>query len=168
MVIRPLQPADDRSRFHSGQPDLDRFFQRYAGQNQFRHHVGVTYVAVADAGIAGFVTVAAAHVTGTSLPRKAAVAQVPVLRLARLAVATAAQGKGVGVALVRFVLELAHGMAAQVGCTGVVVDAKADAVGFYDRLGFVPLAASEGDLADRPRTQPMWLALGAIPRPDSR
>ena len=41
--VRLLRQEDDRSRFRSGQPDLDRFFARYAGQNQFRHHIGSTY-----------------------------------------------------------------------------------------------------------------------------
>ena len=56
--VRLLRPTDDRSRFRSGNADLDRFFARYAGQNQFRHHVGVTYVAVRDDDILGFATVA--------------------------------------------------------------------------------------------------------------
>lgn len=38
--VRLLRQEDDRSQFRSGQPDLDRFFARYAGQNQFRHHIG--------------------------------------------------------------------------------------------------------------------------------
>ncbi len=42
MEIRPLREADDRTTFHSGEPDLDRFFVKYAGQNQFRHHIGTT------------------------------------------------------------------------------------------------------------------------------
>jgi len=41
MQIRALSESDDRSRFRSGDPDLDRFLQRFAGQNQFRHYVGV-------------------------------------------------------------------------------------------------------------------------------
>jgi hypothetical protein len=48
MEIRALREGDDRSGFRSGDPDLDRFFLRFAGQNQFRHHVGVTHVAVED------------------------------------------------------------------------------------------------------------------------
>ena len=44
--IRPLQAADDRQVFRSGDPALDLYFHRYAGQNQFRHHIGVSYVAV--------------------------------------------------------------------------------------------------------------------------
>ena len=42
--VRRLEPRDDRTGFRSGNIDLDRFFQRYAGQNQFRHHIGTTYV----------------------------------------------------------------------------------------------------------------------------
>lgn len=44
--VRRLEPHDDRTRFRSGNVELDRFFLRYAGQNQFRHHIGTTYVAV--------------------------------------------------------------------------------------------------------------------------
>ena len=45
--IRALARDDDRSDFSCGQPDLDRFFEHYAGQNQFKLHLAVTYVAVA-------------------------------------------------------------------------------------------------------------------------
>ena len=47
MEIRALRPTDDRSSFQSGDEALDRFFHQYAGQNQFRHHLGITYVAAA-------------------------------------------------------------------------------------------------------------------------
>ena len=60
--VRLLRSSDDRSRFHSGQVDLDRFFIRYAGQNQFRHHIGATYAAVDEHEVVvGFVTVSASH-----------------------------------------------------------------------------------------------------------
>ena len=57
--IRPLRTDDDRSTFSCGQPDLDHFFQHYAGQNQFKLHLTVTYVATVDNQILGFATVAA-------------------------------------------------------------------------------------------------------------
>ena len=44
--VRRLEAGDERSGFRSGDADLDRFFHRYAGQNQFRHHIGTTWVAV--------------------------------------------------------------------------------------------------------------------------
>ncbi len=62
MEIRALAEGDDRSQFHSGDPDLDRFFHQFAGQNQFRHYVGVSYVAVEGRSILGFATVAPGHV----------------------------------------------------------------------------------------------------------
>ena len=166
-MIRALAFGDNRSRFRSGQPDLNRFFQRYAGQNQFRHHVGVTYVAEEAGAILGFVTVAAGHIDGDALPGASDLPRypLPVLRLARLAVADTAQGTGVGAALVRFVFSLAYDTAGTVGCVGIVVDAKQDAMPFYARLGFVPLSATAGELEDRPKAMPMFIALGAVARP---
>jgi hypothetical protein len=35
ITVRLLEASDDRSGFSSGNLDLDRFFQRFAGQNQF-------------------------------------------------------------------------------------------------------------------------------------
>ena len=62
LEIGRLAPTDDRSTFRSGNADLDRFFARYAGQDQFRHHIGTTYVAVDDAGvIMGYATVSASE-----------------------------------------------------------------------------------------------------------
>ena len=55
--VRRLEVSDDRSRFSSGNIELDRFFQRFAGQNQFRHYIGTTYIADAGGKIAGFATV---------------------------------------------------------------------------------------------------------------
>jgi len=49
---------------------------------------------------------------------------VPVLGLARLAVDKSAQSMGLGGQLLRFVLKLASKLADEVGCAGVVVDAK--------------------------------------------
>ncbi len=44
--IRELERSDPRSEFDCGDEILNHFFRNYAGQNQFRHHIGVTYVAV--------------------------------------------------------------------------------------------------------------------------
>lgn len=171
LVVRPLEPSDDRAAFRSGNIDLDRFFQRYAGQNQFRHHIGTTWVAVFEGTIRGFATVSAAHLEVGELPddlrRKLPAYPLPVLRLARLAVAEEAKGQGVGRVLLRAVFTLAWRMADEFGCVGVVVDAKAEAVGFYERLGFRALVHGKGGLGDRPEPTAMFLELGAIPRPET-
>ena len=167
LEVRKLAPADDRSRFRSGNADLDRFFARYAGQNQFRHHIGTTYVAVDAAGeIAGYVTVSASELSPGSVSaasRKRPRYPVPILRLARLAVAENAQGKGAGRLLVRATLVLAQRMAEEVGCIGVVVDAKPEAVAFYAKLGFMPLELVGGELGDRPLRQTLFLELAQVP-----
>jgi GNAT superfamily N-acetyltransferase len=170
LIVRRLEPSDDRAGFRSGDIDLDRFFQRYAGQNQFRHHIGTTWVAVCAGRILGFATVSAAQLDVGHLPdalrRKLPAYPLPVLRLARLAVTEEAKGQGVGRALLRAVFTLAWRMADELGCVGVVVDAKRDAVGFYERLGFAALRHSKGALGDRPEPTAMFLELGAIPRSD--
>lgn len=167
LEIRRLRPTDDRSTFQSGNIELDRFFHRFAGQNQFRHHIGTTYVSIENGAIVGFATVSAAELVVAALPasmrKRLPQYPLPVLRLARLAVDERAQGRGIGSALLKAVFTLAHRMASDFGCIGVVVDAKPDAVAFYTRLGFVPLIARAGHLGDRPEPLPMFLEIGAIP-----
>jgi GNAT superfamily N-acetyltransferase len=164
--IRPLRETDDRTTFRSGDPDLDGFFARYAGQNQFRHHTGTTYVAVEADRILGYATIAAGNIEGDALPAKGRRAlpryPLPVLRLARLAVASTARSRGVGSAVLRHVFLLALRMAGEYGCVGIVVDAKPDAAEFYARVGFSPLEIGEGALESRPRPTPMFLPLDLI------
>jgi GNAT superfamily N-acetyltransferase len=124
--FRVLRQSDDRSAFQSGYQALDRFFHRYAGQNE--------------------------------LPRY----PIPVLGLARLAVDKSAQSMGLGAQLLRFVLKLALNLAGDVGCAGVVVDAKPGAVDFYAKYGFVPFELLEGQSEARPQPTAMWLPLQAI------
>lgn len=164
--IRPLGRDDDRGGFSSGQADLDRFFQHYAAQKQFKLHLAVTYVALAEGHIVGFATVAASSIERTSFPsarrrRRLPAYPLPVLRLARLGVDTRARGLGIGKALLRYVLELAVDQRDRLGCVGVVTDAKPEAVGFYESLGFVEVeGVREGLLHGEPL--PMFLAIGTI------
>ena len=166
MEIRALSEGDDRSQFRSGDPELDRFFHKFAGQNQFKHYVGTTYVAVDGRQILGFATVAPGHVEIEGMPasmrRKLPRYPLPVLRLARLAVDASARGQGLGSQILRFVLGLGVRMANDYGCVGVVVDAKPDAVEFYTRYGFVPLEAIEGQADARPQPTAMFLSMRAI------
>ena len=164
--IRPLGRDDDRSDFSCGQADLDRFFEHYAGQNQFKLHLAVTYVAVVVGRIVGFATVAASSLERESLPSARLRRRLPayllsVLRLGRLGVDKRAQGLGIGKALLRHVLGLALEQRDRLGCLGVVTDAKPDAVSFHETLGFVPLEiVREGLLVGEPL--PMFLGIETI------
>jgi len=169
IAVRSLRESDDRSRFRSGHIDLDLFFLRYAGQNQFKLHIGTTYVAVDDRGaIAGFATVASCSIEVVHVPKKLARRlpsyPIPALRLARMAVAEGQQRAGIGSLLMKAVFVLAHGQARRAGCAFVVVDAKPGAETYYQRWGFEALPTEAGELAAKPTPRAMFLELGAIPK----
>jgi GNAT superfamily N-acetyltransferase len=72
------------------------------------------------------------------------------------------QGHGIGRLLLRAMLELALEMRDRVGCIGVVVDAKPDAVAFYSALTFKSIELVSGALGDRPEPVAMFLPNGQI------
>ena len=164
--LRKLRPNDDRSTFQPGDEALDRFFREYAGQNQFRRHLGATYVALDGGRVLGFATIAPGQIEVEAMPpamRKGLpLYPIPILRLARLAVDRSSQSRGLGEQLLCLVCALASKMAGEYGCAGVVVDAKSEAVGFYARCGFVPFEAIEGQAGARPRPATMFLPMRAI------
>lgn len=164
--IRVLRVDDRRDGFRCGDVELDRFFQKFAGQNQFRLHIGTTYVAVEATTIVGFVTLSVTSLTIADLPKSVRKRlpkyPLPALRLARLAVAESAQGRGIGKQLLKATFEIAHEMAVRTGCVAVVVDAKPEAVEFYAKYGFESFEVLAGSLGDRPAPQPMILPLGSI------
>jgi len=97
-------------------------------------------VAVLGREIIGYSVSAPGQVEATELPaqvaRRLPKYPLPVLRLARLAVALAHQGHGIGRLLLRNVLREAVALRDRHGCVGVVVDAKSEAVGYYAAFGF--------------------------------
>jgi GNAT superfamily N-acetyltransferase len=166
MEIRALRPSDDRSAFCSGDEALDRFFRRFAGQNQFRHYIGVTYVVVEDERVLAFATVAPGHLdcdeaSALTQTRKLRY-PLPILRLARLAVDQSARSQGLGTQLLRFACGLAAKMADDYGCAGIAVDAKPGAENYYARYGFVACEVLEGGSDARPQPTMMFLAMRAI------
>ncbi|MEM7449197.1 MAG: GNAT family N-acetyltransferase [Myxococcota bacterium] len=166
--IRPLAKTDARDDFSCGHADLDRFFEHYSGQNQFKLHLAVTYVAVICQRIVGFATVAASSIERTNVPsarlrKRLPSYPLPVLRFARLGVEQRVQGQGIGKALLRHVLVLAVEQRDRMGCVGVITDAKTESVNFYERLGFVSVeGVREGLLHGEPL--PMFLAIDTIAR----
>lgn len=138
--IERLAAHHQRGGFDCGEPVLNDFLQRQAGQLE-RRGFGKTYVALAEDGLAvlGFVTVSAGQMKTQQLsqalkrPRHPA----PVVRIGRLGVDQAQQGRGLGQQLMSFALQVALEFSQQVGIYAVVVNAKdLKAKAFYTALGF--------------------------------
>ena len=146
--LRPVEPLDPKRHktdgFGCGKPNLDRWLLAYAGQSQ-RRDVARTFV-VTDEGsrVVGYYTIVAAEVAhaAASASVRAGVSRhfpIPVCLIARLAVDTSWQGRGLGRDLLRDAIRRALAASEQIGIRAVVVDAiDREAAGFYARLGFEP------------------------------
>ena len=164
--IRALQKDDDTASFFCGVEELDLFFHKYAKQNQYRHYIGTTYVALLEGVIVGFVSVSVgeirAEVLHEALRKRLPRYPLPILRLTRLAVDRRFRGHGIGRALLRFVLRLSLEQKSRSGCWGVVVDAKEGSEGFYAAYGFEPIEIESGALDVRPYPVTMVLPVRQI------
>ncbi|MBA4370844.1 MAG: N-acetyltransferase [Coriobacteriaceae bacterium] len=162
MELRRIGAGDAVAGFASGDDDLDRYLKRFAWFNQCRRF-SVTYVAVDEGVIAGYLTVAAAQVERDDLPESLTADKpaypLPALRVARLAVDRRYRGRGLGRELMRAAFVRASELSELAGCVGVLVDAVPHATGFYEKLGFLTLATLEGRSPVRPRPVPMFLTL---------
>jgi GNAT superfamily N-acetyltransferase len=140
--IEKLARAHAVEHFDCGQQDLNRFLIRYALQNQ-QAGASTTYVALADEIVAGYYTLVVGQVEheGAHERLKKGLARhpVPVMLLARLAIAVAWQGKGLGSGLLKDAMLRTLAAAEIAGIRAFVVHAKDDnARAFYDRFDFVP------------------------------
>ncbi|MBU1667071.1 GNAT family N-acetyltransferase [bacterium] len=166
--IRPLKKEDNRKNFSCGKIELDYYFQKFAGQNQFKHFVGTTYISTDDKTIFGFITVSAGSLMCDELPqtvrKKFPLYPLPVLHITRMGVDVNYQNRGVGRELIATAFRLAveQKKMKMVGCIGVLVDAKVEAIPFYERLGFVKLEAKRGIPKKDPKPIPMFMVIQTI------
>jgi len=129
-AVRKLAPSDPVAGFDCGEPGLNNYLQRFALAGQ-RASSSQTYVVVAGAEIAGFYSLAvgaAAPAEATGRVLKGLSRQpVPVMLLARLAVALPHQGHGLGTALLRDALLRTAAAADIAGIRALLVHAKDEA-----------------------------------------
>jgi len=143
--IEKLQRAHAVERFDCGKEPLDRFLIRYALQNQ-QAGASVTYVALADGEVAGYYTLAVGQVEHEGAPErlKKGLARhpVPIMLLARLAIARRRQGQGLGSGLLKDAMLRTIEAADIAGIRAFMVHAKDDeAKAFYERFDFVASAS---------------------------
>jgi predicted N-acetyltransferase YhbS len=130
--------------FRSGRVELDAWLSRYALQAT-RVGSARVFLAYEREELVGYFALAAGEVqhehadarTRSGMPRH----PIPVVLLARLAVAEAAQGRGIGRELVWHAAALSLRASRLIAVRALVVDAiDEETAGFYERVGFKRLA----------------------------
>jgi GNAT superfamily N-acetyltransferase len=134
--------------FSCGNELLDRWLTRYAGQNE-RRDAARTFIATTDGrAVCGYYTLVAGqlqHDEATLQTRKGLSPHfpVPVAIIARLAIDSSRQGRGLGAALLNDALGRVCRASKQVAVRAVVVHAiDESAATFYGRFGFQVLSAT--------------------------
>ena len=142
----------DREQFDSGEPVLDEWLRRYAGQNRRRDTAATWVIADADDVVVAYASVAMTGIDRSAAPEvlaKGAPDPVPALLLGRLAVDRRHTSLGVGTALVAHVLATAVELNEKAACRTVVVTAlNASAGTWWERLGFEPFDPEDPDQFD--------------------
>jgi GNAT superfamily N-acetyltransferase len=139
--IEKLQRGHAVEGFDCGSEALNRFLIRHAFQNE-QAGASRTYVALDDTEIAGYYTLVVGQVEHAAAPErlKKSLARhpVPIMLLARLAIATHWQGKGLGSGLLKDAMLRTLAAADIAGIRTFAVHAKDDqARAFYERFDFV-------------------------------
>lgn len=140
--IEPLQARHDVEAFDCGEEGLNRFLVRFALVNQ-RARASCTYVALAGDVVVGFHTLVVGEVSPEHAPQRIrkglARHPIPLMVLARLAVAVEHQGEGLGSALLKDAIGRTLAAADIAGIRALAVHAKDErARGFYEHFGFRP------------------------------
>jgi GNAT superfamily N-acetyltransferase len=139
--IEKLRRDHSVERFDCGKEALNRFLARHALQGQ-QGGGSTTYLALEDDRVIGYFTLAVGHVEHAEAPermvRGLSKHPVPIMLLARLAVALDWQGLGLGAGLLKDAMLRTLHAADIAGIRALVVHAKDDSARtFYERFDFV-------------------------------
>jgi GNAT superfamily N-acetyltransferase len=140
--IERLERHHEVDGFDCGNEALNRFLVRFALQNR-QAGASQTYVALADDQIAGYYTLVVGQVDYDDAPLRLtkglARHPVPIMLLARLAIAVSFQGRGLGSGLLKDAMLRTVQAAEIAGIRAFAVHAKDDrARAFYEHFDFVP------------------------------
>jgi ribosomal protein S18 acetylase RimI-like enzyme len=157
--VERLHRGHRRDAFSCGEPTLDDWFVRLAGQADRRHGSARVFVLVDDevdgSRPMGYYALSAHSIDIDLAPRPVSTGQPPNLPvaaalIARLAIDLRFQSRGLGEALLADAVRQVIAADEHVATPVLVVDALHEqAAGFYRRYGFVPLAEHPLRLAVR-------------------
>ncbi|MGK7901932.1 MAG: GNAT family N-acetyltransferase [Hormoscilla sp.] len=145
-IFIPLDGSVNRDNFDCGISELNEYLKLYAKQNH-RKGIATTFVAIPETGnreVGGYYSVSMSEIKREELPqvyRKGLPRYpVPAMRIGKLAVDRAMQGKGLGKILLMECFRKAVRLSTEVGIFAIAVDAlNEEAKAFYLKYGFTPL-----------------------------
>jgi GNAT superfamily N-acetyltransferase len=146
LSIEPLGSEHDRGGFDCGVIALNRYLRETARQHVTKG-IAKTFVLVDEAArlpkpVLGFFTLSMCQVLSDDLPQRWAKrlpAQIPAMKLGRLAVSHGHQGVGLGRILIVDAIQRVAAVSDTAGGIGLFVDAKDERVArWYARFGFEP------------------------------
>ncbi len=142
----------NRARFDSGEPILDEWLRRYAGQNRRRDTAATWVLLDVEDAVVAYASIAMTGIDHSAAPSriaKHAPDPVPALLLGRLAVDRRFHGRGIGTTLVAHVLATAVELNEKAACRAVVVSAlNSEARRWWERSGFHPFDATDESCRD--------------------
>jgi ribosomal protein S18 acetylase RimI-like enzyme len=161
-LFNPALTYVGQKQFDCGHAAINAFVHNSL-KPQVKKSLSVAYVltdAATDNRFAGFYTIAQHMIDVASLsalqlgsmPRN-----IPCSRLVMLGVDRRYQGQQLGSKMMRHALLLTQRVAQQIGSFGMYLDADAQALSFYQKLGFSALAGDKS-----PEPSPLFLPLSAI------
>jgi GNAT superfamily N-acetyltransferase len=138
----PLRGKHDLGDFDCGEQSLNTWIHRYARHAEAAQSAKV-YVTTDGSTVVGYYALAVGQVepdkgTARLVKGQPAGRSVPVVILARLAVDSEHQGRGLGRSLLQNALLRCVHAAQAVGIRALVVHTHPEAKGFYEALGFEP------------------------------
>lgn len=135
--------------FSCGHHDLDDFLRSDSMEYQ-TERLSITHLAYLDTELIGFFTLVtdcidAKQVNTQDGKRGYPYRKYPAIKVARLAIDTRYQRKGLGFQLLGEVLSITITISKYVGCRIITVDSKPESVSFYEKYGFKRAKRSQSD-----------------------
>lgn len=140
--VEKIRANHDTESFDCGKAELNRFLNRFAFANH-RAHTAQTYVVCRGLRVVGYYSLTVGQASHENAPARIAQGiashPIPLMILARLAVDTGEQGRGLGAALLKDVLYRSAKAADITGIRALFVHAKDEqAIAFYEHFNFRP------------------------------
>ena len=138
-TISRLCENDDTSTFFCTDNDLTDFLHNNALQDIQRGY-SVTHLVKKDNAIVGFFTLIADSIQTNQVVSNEfpdyCYGKLPAMKIARLATHREYERQGIGKFMIKEAFRRAYSLTRHVGCCVITVDAKMDAVGFYEKYAF--------------------------------